>query len=353
MNTGIAILIAGAVAALAGLAGGIFSNRSNERSVRDTNNTNLLVQQETNSANANLWREQTEYNKPENQVQRLLSAGLNPAMMSGNLSNLGSAEAAPEMGAAQMMANRYNNPVSSIENVALQAAQADALRAEANKANADAARTQGLLPYEMEAMNALTELNKSATDVNTQQVFKVMAETGYTKEQAEVARQTAEQIRLSNEEFSKGMQDRLDMLSAKKEMTSIEMQYFEKDIKQRIDTAKAQAEHLRATAQQALSNAHLNDEQKKLIEKQVSNYDNVINNLNAQTKQLNANADLTNFEKTLREKYGEDQVQSRLKTERYERTTMVIGNVCKVLGVFNDGMRNGVEAVKAVGSIIP
>lgn len=64
------------------------------KQARETNETNLKIAQMNNAAQENLWKKQSEYNTPYNQMQRYLEAGLNPNLMassgqvnSGNASN--------------------------------------------------------------------------------------------------------------------------------------------------------------------------------------------------------------------------------------------------------------------------
>lgn len=68
---------------------------------KDANEKNLQAVRETNAANAALWREQSAYNTPENQVHRLRDAGLNPMLAYGTVAE-GRAASAPTMQAPEV-----------------------------------------------------------------------------------------------------------------------------------------------------------------------------------------------------------------------------------------------------------
>lgn len=65
---------------------------------RDANATNIQLQQDANEFNYKLWKEQTDYNSPENQMFLRSKAGLNPYGLDGG----GEASSPPSMGAAQV-----------------------------------------------------------------------------------------------------------------------------------------------------------------------------------------------------------------------------------------------------------
>lgn len=86
-------------------------------SQRDANATNLQIARETNQANADLWREQSAYNTPSNQMQRYRDAGINPFMAMSNITS-GNAESAPQMQGTQVSAE-YNSVAQAADNQAL------------------------------------------------------------------------------------------------------------------------------------------------------------------------------------------------------------------------------------------
>lgn len=83
----------------------------------DANATNLQIARETNQANADLWREQSAYNTPTNQMQRYRDAGINPYMAMSNITS-GNAESAPQMQGTQVSAE-YNSVAQAADNQAL------------------------------------------------------------------------------------------------------------------------------------------------------------------------------------------------------------------------------------------
>lgn len=92
--TGIGNLITGASAASATHEA---SGRSLQ-SVRETNAMNLQIARENNEAAKALWREQSEYNSPANQMARYIQAGLNPNLMaSSGQVNSGNAGSPPTL----------------------------------------------------------------------------------------------------------------------------------------------------------------------------------------------------------------------------------------------------------------
>lgn len=61
--------------------------------------SNVWLQQNANQANKDLWREQSEYNKPINQLARLREAGLNPNLIYGSGGVQNTITSAPKMDA--------------------------------------------------------------------------------------------------------------------------------------------------------------------------------------------------------------------------------------------------------------
>ena len=108
---------------------------------RETNQSNREMQQEANRQNVDLWRMQTEYNTPANQIERLRQANLNPNLIYGNPTN--TAGSAPEMHASKN--ERYQLDPMTMANVMLISKQMQNLeadnevkQAEARNINADA-----------------------------------------------------------------------------------------------------------------------------------------------------------------------------------------------------------------------
>lgn len=82
------------------------TNSQNAQLQRETNEQNYKIFQEQNAFNLDMWNKENQYNSPAQQVQRMLAAGINPAMNFGkttDASSLTSAQASP-MQASQMQA---------------------------------------------------------------------------------------------------------------------------------------------------------------------------------------------------------------------------------------------------------
>lgn len=108
-------LATGASAVIGGIAslfGGHKTNNANIRAVRETNATNKEIAEATNKANMDLyqrqyedaitqWNRENSYNNPSAEMQRLSSAGLNPALTYGSgqgASSMDLPSAAPAVG---------------------------------------------------------------------------------------------------------------------------------------------------------------------------------------------------------------------------------------------------------------
>jgi len=81
-----------------------------------TNDANRKMNRENNAANAALWREQTAYNTPQNQMTRLQEAGLNPNLAYGQVAE-SRASSAPSMNASHNEAPRMGDEVSQYQQV--------------------------------------------------------------------------------------------------------------------------------------------------------------------------------------------------------------------------------------------
>ena len=127
------LLVSGGIA-LAGQGINYLTNREN-------NQANREMQQEANQQNVDLWRMQTEYNTPVNQIARLRKANLNPNLIYGNPTN--TADSVPEMKASKN--ERYQMDPLAMANAMLMSKQMQNLeadnevkRAEARNINANA-----------------------------------------------------------------------------------------------------------------------------------------------------------------------------------------------------------------------
>lgn len=145
-SPGGAAAISAVGSASSGLFGGLFAARQQRRQYK----YNLKLQKQQQQWQKEMWDLENQYNLPVNEIQRLLDAGINPALAFSN----GGASAAPVPSSGS--AGGVSAPTASMPNVgasAVQAAQAsqalenqtqlaksqsDLNEALANKANADA-----------------------------------------------------------------------------------------------------------------------------------------------------------------------------------------------------------------------
>ena len=156
MNKSVTAALIMGGASLAGGAINYFANRENNQSNRE-------MQEMANQHNIDLWRMQTEYNTPANQLTRLRQAGLNPSLLYGNPTN--TASSPPEMKASKN--ERYQMDPMAIANVMLMSKQIQNLDADNEVKQAEARN-----------INANTDLVEDKQ--NTEQEF-----TRFVKAQAD------------------------------------------------------------------------------------------------------------------------------------------------------------------------
>lgn len=88
----------------------LLTNAANARAVDAQNQAALERQREANQFNLAMWHMQNEYNSPAAQVKRLKDAGINPALMYGQMSDAGNAQNTPTADAAPVYGKRYDAP---------------------------------------------------------------------------------------------------------------------------------------------------------------------------------------------------------------------------------------------------
>lgn len=149
------------------------TNRSNERSVQETNQQNaenvaaananaLAIARENNAAAVAMWERQTSYNSPMEQMKRLEAAGLNPHLAYGTIAESRMATP-PSLQAAEVVpahaeANRYSyeaNPVARYQQVKNTDALNKINNAEIAKREAEAIRATAEADYAQYENNKL------------------------------------------------------------------------------------------------------------------------------------------------------------------------------------------------------
>lgn len=169
-------IIGDIVGSVGSAASGIMSDAAmryaadqNLAGVRETNQMNLQIANSNNEAAKQLWREQSEYNTPKNQMQRYLDAGLNPNLMASS-GQVGSGNAATPPTLQQAHMSAYTGHVR------------DAL-----------ARVQNI-------RDSITGINKALTDIAS--LHKIQQDTATSKAQEEFYNaQSANLNRLSPERW--------------------------------------------------------------------------------------------------------------------------------------------------------
>lgn len=111
---------------------GLFDSVASVFTTHDTNQANLKAVEKTNEANAALWREQSAYNTPEQQMKRLETAGLNPNLAYGQIAE--SRASAPPA----MEAPHFERPQFSMDEAIANYQQVKNMQALNAKAVADA-----------------------------------------------------------------------------------------------------------------------------------------------------------------------------------------------------------------------
>lgn len=103
MDLGLGTLISGGLGAVANLFGANAGSKRSLQAVRETNEANKELAEYQYEKNLEMWNYQNEYNTPQNQMKRLIDAGLNPNLMYGQ-GDTGNASNAPQYDAPRMEA---------------------------------------------------------------------------------------------------------------------------------------------------------------------------------------------------------------------------------------------------------
>lgn len=203
-------LIAAGGAILGSLIGGVSNNKANAAA----NATNLQIARENNEAAKQLWREQREaqlnqyfreraYNDPSNQIARYRAAGLNPAMMLGNVQSGSVTSQALSAPPAMQQATVRPNDYSYIGNAVHHAASAYQAYQQARKTSADAYASEidniTKSQENLARLNGMLEDNKikSTTRKSLQLSYDMQAKLFNT--QVKIAESQSENAILQNE----------------------------------------------------------------------------------------------------------------------------------------------------------
>ena len=180
-------LIGAGSSLLGGVMSGIAQNSANKTNLqiaRENNAANQQLQSSQNAWNLDQWNRENTYNSASSQKQRLLDAGYNPQLASGQVatgsatsSQLTSAPYTPNqqvqvqpVNYAAGLSNAGNDFVSSYMNMRMMSANVKKAEAEADNALANAAATSGYKKdtavSEINRNNILNDLTKTQTESN-------------------------------------------------------------------------------------------------------------------------------------------------------------------------------------------
>ena len=190
-NIGGALISAGSslVGGIVGAGAQSSANSTNLKIARENNAFNQQLQKEQNQWNLDQWNRENTYNSASAQKQRLIDAGYNPFLATGQVatgsatsSQLTSAPYSPAQQVSvnpvnygQGISNAGNDFVTSYLNMRMNAAQVKLAEADAQKAQADAAATSGyradLAKSEQnrnDILNKLTSLQSEMQSIQNQ-----------------------------------------------------------------------------------------------------------------------------------------------------------------------------------------
>lgn len=162
---------------------GLASIGANLYNTYQTNKTNFANVAAMNKANVDLWREQSLYNSPVEQMKRLKMAGINPSLIygQGGIENL--AGAAPQMQASRNQAYMIDP---------LTAAQVANLDAQTESIKHDTDRKDEMQPFNID--NLRSQIEQRRADVHKMSVEEqdIYSRITYRLAQTEISQRTAD-----------------------------------------------------------------------------------------------------------------------------------------------------------------
>lgn len=211
----------------------------NYMSGAQANDTNIGLAQMQNQYNIEQWMRENRYNLPQNQVERLKAAGINPALAYANGSMMNESAASPQLTAGRVQAP-YLSPVD-LSQIRLNEALAGKADAEGDEARSNI------------GVNAarINELNASVRNIDAK----------------------TEALGYENQLASATLAKRIAAASSKADAEDAQAKLSEKEAKEAMQyvekTLKAQWEQLDYSAQEAKNRKLISDEQLKEVQEQV------------------------------------------------------------------------------------
>lgn len=151
------------------------TNQMNRELTYMANAQNYKMFQEQNAFNLDMWNKQNEYNKPQEQVQRLLAAGINPATGLGQVSEAGSLQSAsPNAAQAATMqapqSNYHQMPLNfDFSGVGDAAMQAAAMQQDAKLKESQVNYNNAKAEFEWQSMESRLREQANRTDLSAVQ----------------------------------------------------------------------------------------------------------------------------------------------------------------------------------------
>lgn len=217
MSPGVS-LVSAIVPALINMFSSMWANSRNER---------LVARQ--NQANIEQWRRENAYNTPAAQMQRLLSAGINPAMAYANGDLMNEAAASPQLDSARVTSPIQIDPLTAAQ-VANLEAQTESIQHQTSRED----QKQGLTLQTMQA-----ELSKIGSEI-----FVNNATEKLNRMLGKEAGQRYENLALQWQRDNETLEDYIRKFHADTNMSVTESHYAAERLSSAIDSALAYADYL-------------------------------------------------------------------------------------------------------------
>lgn len=360
-------LLVGLVTALISYSSSADTNESNVNLARETNASNQAIQRETNELQMQLagqannwsieqWKRENSYNDPFNQMSRLRSAGINPALAYSN-GLMNEAASSPAANMANVEAMR--NVVPQIEKPTvpdpLTASQISLNAAQESRIKTQNYKDMALLPYQQASIDSTISANNSLIELNSQKIKESVSRISVNNETASKLHEETENWKLQNQYLTETLEDRVKMTLNQRFISDTDVEFYREKCVTSLNESKALIRMYKASAVEKLSQAHLNDTERAYVQNQVDNYDKFMRNLDAESSNLEAKTDWQRLENELKEKYGEQKAQEEIKKMKQERicgyvstATNGVRDICVGIGSLSGGTGSLIRAAAKV-----
>lgn len=327
-----------------GQIGQIFGIQNDKRQLamnQQLLNQQIAANEQMSNYSQGLQKDMWDYTNYENQVKHLEAAGLNPALLYGKGGGGGAT-----VGAGGMEVGTQGGPKGGMENIAVAgmalqnqatAASIELMKANANKANADADATRGYLKdatgarmqldlaniQNVQAQTKLIELNQKAVDL-ANQLAEGTLESNISAASAYAQKVTAE----------------MHIMNSQQWLTENSMKTQLAQIQQNFANSVLQGELMKAQTREAASNIALNSSKIKQIAQEIINskefvriadYNARTGNMNAVSNQQNADTqkDWIELQKQLHDISDREKIDYNLLNNAVQIMTFGAGKLFK------------------------